>query len=249
MSDHDNGKLVLVVDDSDSIRRVVADHLQSRGYKVIEASDGIQGLEKGVSSAVDAIVLDVVMPGIDGLRLCHLLREKGVTTPVIMLTEKSEIEDKVEGFSSGADDYLAKPFSPVELELRVGSLIRRSVEGKKPEGVVLERGELEIDLGGREARLFGKEIPLTPLEFDILKILASSPGRVYSRQDLLFLIWDSEYPGYKRNIDPHVTRLRNKIEQNPKRPKYILTVWGVGYKFNEDMSSVARSGDTTTGET
>ena len=235
MSAPDNGRLVLLVDDSDSIRRLVADHLQSQGYKVIEATDGIQGLEKGISSAVDVIVLDVVMPGIDGFRLCHLLREKGVVTPIIILTEKSEIEDKIAGFSSGADDYLAKPFSPVELELRVGSLIRRSVDASKAEPAIIKRGDLEVDLDGRKARLSGKDVSLTPLEFDILKILASSPGRVYSRQDLLFLIWDSEYPGYKRNIDPHVTRLRNKIEQNPKRPRYILTVWGVGYKFNEAL--------------
>lgn len=227
---------VLVVDDSASIRERVAGHLSDAGYEVIEAHDGIEGLDLAIRSLPDVIVLDVVMPGIDGVRLCSILRERGMRTPVIMLTEKGDISDKVSGFSAGADDYLPKPFDPRELELRIQALIRRStdVQDRRSSGRI-RLGELEIDFDRHAARVSGRDVGLTPIEFKILSILASSPGRVFSRQDLLFSIWDTEYPGYKRNIDPHVTRLRNKIETNPKRPAYILTVWGVGYKLNDSL--------------
>ena len=231
-----NGKRVLIVDDNRSIRTMVADYLKSNGYDVVEAIDGIQGLDKGLSSAPNVIILDVVMPGIDGFKLCQLLREKGVSAPIIMLTEKATIEDKVTGFSFGADDYLAKPFSPLELELRIQALLRRaSGETQQIETKVLKHGDLEIDLDRHSVKVNDKEVSLTPIEFNILKLLASNPGYVYSRQDLLSVIWDTAYEGYKRNIDPHVNRLRTKVEENPKNPRYILTVWGVGYKFNEAL--------------
>jgi DNA-binding response OmpR family regulator len=229
-------KRVLIVDDNKSIRTTVVDFLRSKGYDVIEASDGIQGLDKGLSTAPNLIILDVVMPGIDGFKLCQLFREKGVTTPIIMLTEKATIEDKVTGFSFGADDYLAKPFSPLELELRIQALLRRTAgEAPPPETKLLKHGDLEIDLDRHTVRAGDRDISLTPIEFNILKLLASNPGYVYSRNDLLSVIWDTAYEGYKRNIDPHVNRLRTKLEENPKQPKYILTVWGIGYKFNENL--------------
>jgi DNA-binding response OmpR family regulator len=224
---------VLIVDDNRSIRSTVANHLRDRGYEVIEAADGIEGLEKGLQSP-SAIVLDVVMPGIDGFRLCQLLREREIKSPIIMLTEKQEIEDKVSGFGAGADDYLGKPFSPQELELRIHALLRR-VSGDVRDGRIIKRGNLEIDLERYIVKVDGKEISLTPLEFNILKLLAATPGLVYSRQDILNRIWDTAYDGYKRNIDPHVNRLRAKLEENPKKPKYVLTVWGIGYKFNESL--------------
>jgi DNA-binding response OmpR family regulator len=215
---------------------MVADYLKNNGYDVVEAIDGIQGLDKGLSSAPNVIILDVVMPGIDGFKLCQLLREKGVSAPIIMLTEKATIEDKVTGFSFGADDYLAKPFSPLELELRIQALLRRaSGETQQIEPKVLKHGDLEIDLDRHSVKVNDKEVSLTPIEFNILKLLASNPGYVYSRQDLLSVIWDTAYEGYKRNIDPHVNRLRTKVEENPKNPRYILTVWGVGYKFNQAL--------------
>ena len=227
---------VLIVDDNRAIRRMVSDYLTTKGYEVDEAVDGIQGLEKALSSPVSAILLDVVMPGIDGFRLCQLLRDREVKTPIIMLTEKQGLEDKVAGFSAGADDYIGKPFSPVELELRVQALIRRTAgQRQEVERKTIKRGDLEIDLEGHTVAVDGKEVILTPLEFNILKVLASTPGYVYSRQDLLSVIWDTDYEGYKRNIDPHVNRLRTKLEANPRKPKYILTVWGVGYKFNESL--------------
>ena len=215
---------------------MVSDYLTVKGYEVVEAVDGIQGLEKALSSPVSAILLDVVMPGMDGFRLCQLLRDREVKAPIIMLTEKQSLEDKQTGFSAGADDYIGKPFSPVELELRIQALIRRTAGQKQElERKTIKRGELEIDLEGHTVAVGGKEVILTPLEFNILKVLASTPGYVYSRQDLLSVIWDTDYEGYKRNIDPHVNRLRTKLEANPRKPKYILTVWGVGYKFNESL--------------
>ena len=215
---------------------MLSDYLTGKDYEVIEAIDGIQGIEKALSSPMSVILLDVVMPGMDGFRLCQVLRDRGVQTPIIMLTEKQSLEDKVTGFSAGADDYIGKPFSPVELELRIQALIRRA-EGQKQEveRKSIKRGGLEMDLEGHTVSVDGKEVVLTPLEFNILKVLASTPGYVYSRQDLLSVIWDTDYEGYKRNIDPHVNRLRTKLESNPRKPKYILTVWGVGYKFNESL--------------
>lgn len=233
----DSGKRVLIVDDNKSIRATVAGYLGERGYEVIQASDGIKGLDSGLTCEADVIILDVVMPGIDGVRLCRLLREKGVITPIIMLTEKATIADKEAGFGVGVDDYLAKPFSSRELELRIESLLKRSRGAKESrEEEIFKRGGLEIDLKKHIVKLDGSEVLLTPIEFNILQLLASSPGHVYSRQDLLNAIWDTAYEGYRRNIDPHVNRLRTKIEADPKRPKYVLTVWGLGYKFNDSLS-------------
>jgi DNA-binding response OmpR family regulator len=231
-----SGNRVLIVDDNRSIRAMVSDFLAGKGYEVIEAVDGIQGLDKALTSTPDVVLLDVMMPGIDGFKLCQLLRQKEFNGPIIMLTEKQTIEDKVTGFSAGADDYLGKPFSPVELELRIQALTRRA--GGDANAIArktIKRGGLEIDLEGHTVTVDEKNVLLTPLEFNILKVLASTPGYVYSRQDLLSVIWDTEYEGYKRNIDPHVNRLRTKLEADPRKPTYILTVWGVGYKFNESM--------------
>jgi DNA-binding response OmpR family regulator len=233
----DPSRRILVVDDNQSIRDIISDYLQSRGYSVLEASDGIHGLEMGLSSGADVIILDVVMPGLDGFKVCRLLRDKGIRSPIIMLTERNKIEDKVTGFSLGADDYLGKPFSPLELELRIQALLRRShgESGQAHRGVLV-RGDIEIDLDRHVVTVKGRDADLTPIEFNILKLLAGTPGRVFSRHDLLSLIWDTDYEGYKRNIDPHVNRLRTKIEANPKKPDYVLTVWGVGYKFSEKIT-------------
>jgi len=235
--DGNNGNRVLIVDDNKSIRTTVSDYLGNRGYDVLQAEDGIKGLDCGLSSNANVIILDVVMPGIDGVRLCKLLRENGVTTPIIMLTEKAGIKDKEAGYEVGVDDYLAKPFSPRELELRIEALQKRANQSdKSPDRKILKRGDMEIDLTRHLVKIDGKNIVLTPIEFNILQLLASAPGQVYTRQDLLNAIWDTGYEGYKRNIDPHVNRLRTKIEAHPKRPKYVLTVWGVGYKFNDSLT-------------
>ncbi len=234
---NNQSKRVLIVDDNHSIRTSVASYLRDKGYEVEEAVDGIQGLEKGLTVSPHIILLDVVMPGIDGFRLCQLLREKGIEEPIIMLTEKATIEDKITGFSGGADDYLPKPFDTVELELRINALLKRQTQESAPstDSQIIKYRGLEIDLERYKISVDGKEVSLTPIEFNILKLLASKPGMVYARNDLLNAIWDTSYEGYKRNIDPHVNRLRTKIEDNPRKPKYVLTVWGVGYKFNDAL--------------
>jgi DNA-binding response OmpR family regulator len=232
---------ILIVDDNETVRSLVSDHFKGLGYSVIEARDGVQGLETAVKGLADLIILDVVMPGMDGFAVCRFLRERGSSTPIIMLTDRAEIDDKVAGFEHGADDYLAKPFSPVELEMRVKALLRRQgecgpdsrVQLKPSRSKALQRGALKIDIERRTVVRDGELVDLTPIEFNILKLLAYSPGKVYSREELLNLIWDTSYDGYKRNIDPHINRLRSKIEDDPRKPHYIQTVWGVGYKFAE----------------
>ena len=225
---------ILIVDDNGAVRSTVARYLEEREYTVIEATDGIQGLKKTLADQPDLIIMDVVMPGIEGPRLCRILRERAVQTPIIMLTEKSSLEDKVLGFESGGDDYLAKPFSAEELELRIRAQLRRSAGTQENRGQKLAVvGGLRIDFEKHLVSESGREIILTPTEFKILELLASTPGRAYSRQELLNFVWDSAFEGYKRNIDPHVNRLRSKLEPNPARPKYVLTVWGIGYKLND----------------
>ena len=232
-------KKVLIVDDNRAIRAAVADRLRKGGYELAEAADGVQGLSVALAEKVDCVILDVVMPGIDGFKLCQLMRSNGVRAPILMLTEKSTIEDKKEGFTSGADDYLPKPFDPVELELRVEALLRRSApsQSDSDEQNVLNFGELKIDLSRHRVTLQDHDVTLTPIEFDILKMLARRPGVVFSREQILDEIWQTSYEGYKRNIDPHVNRLRAKLEANPRQPQYVQTVWGVGYKFNDSAAT------------
>lgn len=227
---------LLIVDDNETVRALVSDHFSKIGCSVAEARDGIEGLQQAVQPLADCIILDVTMPGMDGFSVCRFLRERGISTPVIMLTDRVAIDDKVTGFREGADDYLAKPFSPVELEMRVRAVLRRRASaeaaGSSTRNTV-SRGRLRIDFEGRTATVDGEPVELTPIEFNILKLLAGAPGRVYTRDELLNVIWDTTYDGYKRNIDPHINRLRTKIEQDPKKPSLIQTVWGVGYKFAE----------------
>lgn len=233
---------ILIVDDNETVRNLVSAHFKNLDYNVVEARDGVQGLEMALKDMADLIILDVVMPGMDGFAVCRFLRERGNALPIIILTDRTEIDDKVTGFEHGADDYLAKPFSPVELEMRVKALLRRRGEcgpetrvqiKASPRSKALQRGNLKIDIERRTVVRDGDLVDLTPIEFNILKLLAYTPGKVYSREELLNLIWDTSYDGYKRNIDPHINRLRTKIEVDPRKPEYIQTVWGVGYKFAE----------------
>jgi len=229
-------KTVLIVDDNQSVRSMIVRQLTRVGYRVLEAADGVQGLQTALAEKPQLIILDVLMPGFDGFKLCEMLRSHNLTAPVLMLTERTDIEDKKRGFGSGADDYLAKPFDPIEVELRVEALLRRPPGN----GHGLKFGEMFIDLKGHKVTIRDREVGLTPIEFEILKLLARNPGTVFSRDDILHAIWETSYEGYKRNIDPHVNRLRVKLEDNPKKPKYVLTVWGVGYKFNELLSEEER---------
>jgi two-component system, OmpR family, alkaline phosphatase synthesis response regulator PhoP len=175
------------------------------------------------------------MPEMSGVELLKKMRERGIQAPALFLTAHDMLDDKVAGFEAGADDYLAKPFSPRELEYRIEALLRRGQAMKKPseEEDRLEIGDLVVDRRRHEVSRAGNRIDLTPLEFQILDLLASEPGRAWSRNDLLDRVWSTEYEGYQRNIDPHINRLRKKLEADPKNPHYVLTVRGVGYKLNE----------------
>jgi DNA-binding response OmpR family regulator len=175
------------------------------------------------------------MPEMSGIDLLKKMRERGITTPALFLTAHDLLDDKVAGFEAGADDYLAKPFSPRELEYRIEALLRRGqlAPENAGNGERLEIGDLVVDKRRHEVSRAGQRVDLTPLEFQILELLASEPGRAWSRNDLLDRVWSTEYEGYQRNIDPHINRLRKKLENDPKNPHYVLTVRGVGYKLNE----------------
>jgi DNA-binding response OmpR family regulator len=229
-----SGRRLLIVDDDSSMRLLLAEYFRRLGFEVEERESGAEALEPATSGRFDCFIFDVTMPEMTGLELLRRLRERGVQTPAMFLTAHDEVEAKVAGFEAGADDYLAKPFSPRELELRVEALLRRS--GSAPQagdGERIEVGDLVIDKRRHEVIRHGERVDLTPLEFQILELLASEPGRAWSRNALLDQVWSTDYEGYQRNIDPHINRLRKKIEADPKNPRYVLTVRGVGYKLNE----------------
>lgn len=225
---------LLVVDDDTDMRLLLAEYFRRLGFDVEEKESGAAAFEPAISGRFDCFILDVSMPGMTGFELLRRVRERGVKTPAMFLTALDEIDDKVAGFAAGADDYLAKPFSPRELEVRVEALLRRG--GSAPpvsDGERIEVGDLVIDKRRHEITRAGARIDLTPLEFQILELLASEPGRAWTRNALLDHVWSTEYEGYQRNIDPHINRLRKKLEDDPKNPHYVLTVRGVGYKLNE----------------
>ncbi|HEX8137719.1 MAG TPA: response regulator transcription factor [Pyrinomonadaceae bacterium] len=234
----DRGKRLLIVDDDADMRLLLAEYFRRLGFAVEEAESGTDALEPASSGRFDCFIFDVSMPGMTGLDLLRRVRERGIQTPAMFLTAHDAIDDKVAGFEAGADDYLAKPFSPRELEVRVEALLRRSpaVEQSAVNGRErIEVGDLVIDKRRHEVSRAGARVDLTPLEFQILELLASEPGRAWSRNALLDHVWSTEYEGYQRNIDPHINRLRKKLETDPKNPHYVLTVRGVGYKLNEAL--------------
>ncbi|HZI18379.1 MAG TPA: response regulator transcription factor [Pyrinomonadaceae bacterium] len=228
---------ILIVDDDESMRLLLAEYFRRLGYGVTELESAEEALEPAVTGGFDCFIFDVSMSGMSGLELLRRVRDRGVQTPALFLTAHDGIEDKVAGFQAGADDYLAKPFSPRELEVRVEALLRRAGKWSRPDDDRardrFEVGELVIDKRRHEVTVGGERVDLTPLEFHILERLASEPGRAWSRNDLLDEVWSTEYEGYQRNVDPHINRLRRKIEPDPKNPRYVLTVRGVGYKLNE----------------
>ncbi len=192
-----------------------------------------------MSDKPTVIILDLMLPKLDGLSVCRQVREKSPNIPIIMLTAKDDLVDKVLGLEMGAVDYMTKPFSLRELEARLKSVLRRirtkAVEEDDSDQAPIVRGDLRIDPARREVTIAGRSIDLTPKEFELLTLFASHPGRVYSRKYLLENIWDYTYGGYDRTIDSHINRLRSKVEENPDEPKLVLTVWGVGYKFNDEV--------------
>ena len=228
------GKRLLIVDDDADMRLLLAEYFRRLGFDVDERESGAAALEPAQAGRFDCFILDVSMPGMSGFELLRKIRARGIQTAALFLTAHDALDDKVAGFEAGADDYLAKPFSPRELEYRVEALLRRSGKVQTTEdGERIEVGDLVIDKRRHEVRRAGARIDLTPLEFQILELLAGEPGRAWSRNALLDRVWSTDYEGYQRNIDPHINRLRKKLESDPKNPNYVLTVRGVGYKLNE----------------
>lgn len=237
-------KRILVVDDDQDIARLVQLHLGDLGFSVDLAFDGKEGLEKASASPPDLIVLDLMLPHVDGLEVCRRLREGGHYVPLLMLTAKSTELDRVLGLEMGADDYLTKPFSIGELVARVKAIFRRveAIRSANQSESARERVQvagLEIDSGRRTVTLDGRAVALTAREFDLLEHFARHPGRVYSRAQLLDSVWGYGHDGYEHTVNSHINRLRAKIEDDPAQPRFILTVWGVGYKFAEPMAESA----------
>jgi len=225
----------MIVDDDAEMRALLAEYFRRLGFDVAEKESGAAALQTVATDRFDCFILDVAMPEMSGIELLKKMRDRGIDTPTLFLTAHDLLDDKVAGFEAGADDYLAKPFSPRELEYRIEALLRRRAGGKQNENDDrLEIGDLVVDRRRHEVSRAGAKIDLTPLEFQILDLLASEPGRAWSRNDLLDRVWSTEYEGYQRNIDPHINRLRKKLENDPKDPHYVLTVRGVGYKLNEN---------------
>ncbi len=220
---------ILVVDDERTIRDVVEQYLRREGYETVGVGDG----EAAVVAAADAdlVVLDLMLPKLDGLEVCRRIRAKR-EVPIIMLTAKSDEIDKLLGLGLGADDYLTKPFSPRELVARVQAVLRRAQAGPKQPGDVVQVGDLRISPKMRSVERSGRPLDLTAREFDLLLFLASNPGQVFTREQLLDRVWDYHFPGDTSTVTVHVRRLREKIEPDPVRPRYVKTVWGVGYKVD-----------------
>ena len=224
-------KTILVVDDEPGIVRIVRDYLEQGGFTVLAASDGEAALRAARTIKPDLVVLDLGLPGLDGLDVTRALRRDG-PVPIIMLTARSEESDKLVGLELGADDYLTKPFSPKELVARVRAVLRR-VEGLEGRPEVIRAADVELDSTRLSVSVAGRPVDLTPTEFQLLATLARQPGRVFTRAQLLDAVHGVVVESYERAIDAHVKNLRRKLEPNPHAPRYLLTVFGVGYKFSE----------------
>lgn len=225
---------ILVVDDEKLIVKGIKFSLEQDGMEVTPAYDGEEALKYIKEKNFDLVVLDVMLPKMDGLQVCRETREFS-QVPIIMVTAKGEDMDKIMGLEYGADDYITKPFNILELKARIKAILRRSVKKASAETEVknaLKARDLELAYDSRRVFVNGREVNLTAKEFDLLELLMENPGKVYSRDKLLDTIWGFDYPGDARTVDVHVRRLREKIEENPSEPKYIFTKWGVGYYFN-----------------
>ena len=223
-------KTVLVVDDEPQIVGIVRDYLEHAGFTVLAAADGTEALRAVRTGSPDLVVLDLGLPGLDGLDVLRSLRRDG-SLPVIVLTARGEETDKLVGLELGADDYLTKPFSPKELVARVRAVLRRAEAEVAQPDLIRVGEEVLLDLPKMEARISGRRIELTPTEFQLLAAMARQPGRVFSRSQLLDAIHGVAFESYERAIDAHVKNLRRKIEPDPRSPRYLLTVFGVGYRF------------------
>lgn len=233
-------RTALVVEDDRDIVELLTIHLADLNCTVEPAYRGQEGLRKALDHRYDLIILDVMLPDLDGTEVCRRVRGKEILTPILMLTAKSEEFDKVLGLELGADDYITKPFSIREFVARVKAIFRR-VDHLQRQRIDRERvsvsthGALSIDLDKRRVTVSGKRVELSPKEFELLTLLASEPGKCYDRSKILNLVWGYDFDGYEHTVNSHINRLRTKIEPDAQHPTYILTNWGVGYRFNDDL--------------
>lgn len=225
-------KKALVVDDEKLIVKGIRFSLEQDGMEVDCAYDGEEALEYAKNNQYDIVLLDIMLPKLTGFEVCQQIREFS-NVPIIMLTAKGDDIDKILGLEYGADDYITKPFNILEVKARIKAIMRRTDPKKnsKEESSVIESGSMKLDCEGRRAYIDGKEIGLTAKEFEVLELLIQNPNKVYSRENLLKLVWGSDYPGDVRTVDVHIRRLREKIESNPSEPRFVHTKWGVGYYF------------------
>jgi two-component system alkaline phosphatase synthesis response regulator PhoP len=231
-------KTILIIEDDREIADVIAMNINDLGLDTKLVRDGLEGLQKALESEYMLIILDLMLPGMDGLSVCRHIREKNPFIPILILTAKSDEIDRIVGLEIGADDYMTKPFSVRELVARVKALLRRvhtdmEKMARKDEMSVVEYNGFSLDFDKRKVTLNGRIIDLTAKEFDLLALFIRHPGRTYSRNDLLIRIWSYQYEGYEHTVNSHINRLCSKIEDDPGQPRYLKTVWGVGYRFAE----------------
>lgn len=222
---------VLVVEDEASIRKFIAINLERSGFDVLEAETGEKAVEMAEAYKPDVLVLDVMLPGIDGFEVCTRLRDRMPELIIIMLTARGQDIDKITGLELGADDYMVKPFNPRELTARINTVLRRMERSKLPEDVPLEYKNLVMDLKSQKFFKDGREIEMTPTEFSVLKMFMSNVGRALSRNELFNSVWGKNYFGDLKTLDVYIRRIREKIEEDPSKPRYIETVWGYGYRW------------------
>lgn len=223
---------VLVVEDEDSIRKFVKINLEREGFDVLEAGTGEEGLEIAANNDIDIVILDLMLPGIDGYEVCKRLREQSEELGIIMLTAKSQDLDKIMGLEFGTDDYMTKPFNPMELVLRVKSLAKR-LENDSDDDSILVYRPFKIDIYSRKFYKEDKEIVLTPTEFQIAKLFLDNPGKAFRRDEILNIVWGYDFMGDSKIVDVNIRRLRSKIEDDSSNPEYIETIWGVGYRWKD----------------
>lgn len=232
-----SAKSILLVEDDDDIADLLDLHLSDEGYDVEIVSDGDTGLDRALNGQHDLVILDIMLPGTDGFDICKRIRGENQSTPVLMITAKTEEVDKVLGLELGADDYITKPFSIREVLARVKAIFRRVEVDQREAGRSLDEpiriGSLRVEPEKRKVTRDGETIDLTSKEFDLLHLFVKNPGRAYSRQELLDEVWGYQYSGYSHTVNTHINRLRNKIEPDASEPTYVKTVWGVGYRFAE----------------
>jgi len=227
---------ILIVEDQEDICQLIRVNLELLNFKIDATGDGLQGYNFALEQNFDLIILDIMLPSMDGLSICQALRSKGVNTPILMLTARKTETDRVAGLNIGADDYLTKPFSVLELQARTKALLRRAAIALVPQQQQRQQlifKNLTIDLLKRQVELDQVSLTLTAKEFDLLHYLAKSPGQVFSREQLLNTVWGYDHSGYEHTVNSHINRLRAKLEKIPAKPEFIVTVWGVGYKFDD----------------